>query len=292
MKRMVLLLGLMLLLTMTPVAAAEFVADPMVLNLSNWYHTHPMPNAPGISGEVVFQSPRAAVIVRQAPLGTKAAPHYHNLADEMVYIVAGSAELLVNGDWVKLNPGDVHLNPRGAVHAMNVIDPKGCKFVSVFTPPQPAKGDATMIPAGEALQAPAGLIDSSPGTGMVVALKEWQPAAGAQLDSSISMPDSMDSDGLRGATVIESPRSVLMLREAGYGASHRHKQEQADEIVLVVSGSAHVTSGDNSYTLGKNDLQIIPMGAEHRMELMLGESIRFITLFALPEKADRTRPLK
>lgn len=289
MKRILLAVGILMLLMTASVGAA---ADPVVVNLSQWYHAHPMPGTPGIIGETVFKSNRAAVIVRQAPAGTKAAPHYHNIADELVYIVAGSAEMMINGEWVKLAPGDVHMNPRGAVHALNVTDPKGCKFLSVFTPPQPAQGDATTIQPGDPLQSPAGLLDAEPGAGILVRLKEWQAGGGAKSADSSALPDSMDTDGLRGVTVSETPRSVLMLRAAGYGAAHRHKQDQADEIVIVVAGSAHVTSGDNSYTIGQNDLQIIPMGAEHRMNLMLGESIRFITVFALPEKADKTQPLK
>ena len=43
-----------------------------------------------------------------------------------------------NGEWVKLQPGDVHDNPRGAVHALKVSQPKGVKIISVLTPPQPA----------------------------------------------------------------------------------------------------------------------------------------------------------
>lgn len=291
MKRIFLLAGLIVFLMIAPAAAAEVAADPVVFSLSSWYHAHPMPATPGITGETIFKSPRAAVIVRQAPAGTKAAAHYHNIADEMVYIVAGSAEMLIHGDWIKLTPGDVHMNPRGAVHALSVTDPQGCKFVSVFTPPQPAQGDATMIPAGEPLQSPAGLLDAAPGAGVVVKLKEWQGASSGQeslISNADSMPDYTDSDGLRGVTVIESPRSVLMLREAGYGASHGHKQDQADEISIVVSGSAHVSGG----TIGQNDIQIVPMGTEHRMNLMLGENIRFITVFALPEKTVRTAPLK
>lgn len=53
----------------------------------------------------------------------------------------------------------------------------------------------------------------------------------------------------------------------------------------MVSGSARTVSGNNSYTLGKNDLQIIPMGTDHHMNLMLGENIRFVTVFGLPEKS-------
>ena len=296
MKRIFLLVGLLLVLFAASAVAAPS-AGPVLLNVDNWYRTHPMPNTPGITGEVVFQSPRSAVLVRQAPEGTKAAPHYHNVADEIVYIVAGSADMLINTDWVKLKPGDVHVNPRGAVHALSVTDPKGCKFLSVFAPPQPVNGDVTFIKAGEALQSPEGLTDSSPGTGMVVTLKEWQGAPVGQPDPNMNsttsldaMPDYTDNEGLRSITITQSPRSVVMLRSAGYGATHRHLQDQADEIIFVVSGSAHVTSGDSEYNIAKNYLQVIPVGAEHNMRLMLGESIRFVTVFALPEQ--KTDPVK
>ena len=136
-KRILFIAGLLLLLAIVPAAAAN-QADPVVINLSKWYHAHPMATTPGATGELVFKSPRSAVFVRQAAAGTNLPPHYHSNVDEMVYVVEGSADLLTNGEWVKLQPGDVHVNPRGAVHALKVSQPKGVKFISVFTPPQPA----------------------------------------------------------------------------------------------------------------------------------------------------------
>ena len=150
MKRILFIAGLLLLLAIVPAAAAN-QADPVVINLSKWYHAHPMATTPGATGELVFKSPRSAVFVRQAAAGTNLPPHYHSNVDEMVYVVEGSADLLTNGEWVKLQPGDVHVNPRGAVHALKVSQPKGVKFISVFTPPQPANGDMVLIPAGEPL---------------------------------------------------------------------------------------------------------------------------------------------
>lgn len=291
-KRILFIAGLLLLLAIVPAAAAN-QADPVVINLSKWYHAHPMATTPGATGELVFKSPRSAVFVRQAAAGTNLPPHYHSNVDEMVYVVEGSADLLTNGEWVKLQPGDVHVNPRGAVHALKVSQPKGVKFISVFTPPQPANGDMVLIPAGEPLLSPPGLLDANPAAGIVVSLKEWQHAPvgqPAQKFGSVSMPDNMENDGLKSVSIIDTPRSVVMLREAGYGALHRHKQDQADEIVIVVSGSARTVSGNNSYTLGKNDLQIIPMGTDHHMNLMLGENIRFVTVFGLPEKQTTSQP--
>ena len=287
MKRILFIALLLLLLAIVPAAAAD-QADPVVINLSKWYHAHPMATTPGATGELVFKSPRSAVFVRQAAAGTNLPPHYHSNVDEMVYVVEGSAELLTNGEWVKLQPGDVHVNPRGAVHALKVSHPKGVRFISVFTPPQPANGDMVLIPAGEPLLSPPGLLDANPAAGLFVSLKEWQGAPvgkTAQQFGSVSMPDSMDNDGLKSVSIIDTPRSVVMLREAGYGAFHHHKQNLADEIVIVVSGSARTVSGNNSFTLGKNDLQIIPMGTDHHMNLMLGENIRFVTVFGLPEKS-------
>ena len=287
MKRIVLFVVLLMILMMVPVAAAEPTSDPVILNLTRWYSANPMPTAPGITGEVVFKSPRSAVIVRQAPAGTMIAPHYHNLADEVVYVVEGSAELWSNGAWIKLQPGDVHANPRGAVHALKVIDAKGCKFVSVFAPPQPANGDMTFIPEGESMVGPERLRDANPGIGVTVGLKEWQssPSGGYnQGYGSVVMPDAIGMDGMKSVSVSESPRSEVLLREAGYGASNRHLQDKADEIVIVVAGSAHVNINDNANTLAKNYLQIVPMGSDYRMNLWLGETIRFITVLALQDK--------
>ena len=292
MKRILLLAGLLLMLCMAP-AAAAVEADPVILNLTKWYHSHPLPASPGVSGTLVFKSPRAEVFVRQATSGTTLAPHYHNTVDEFVYIVEGSAELMSNREWVKLKAGDVHVNPRGAVHALKVTDPKGVKFISVFTPPQPTGGDVTAIPDGFPPQAPATLMDANPAAGIVVSLKEWQSSPighGGNISGPITLPDNLENDGLKSITIMETPRSVTMLREAGYGAFHHHRQDLADEIVIVVSGSAQTTVSGKSYTLGKNDLQIIPMGADHHMKLMLGENIRFITLFALPPKQAGSKP--
>ena len=218
MKRILFIAGLLLLLAIVPAAAAN-QADPVVINLSKWYHAHPMATTPGATGELVFKSPRSAVFVRQAAAGTNLPPHYHSNVDEMVYVVEGSADLLTNGEWVKLQPGDVHVNPRGAVHALKVSQPKGVKFISVFTPPQPANGDMVLIPAGEPLLSPPGLLDANPAAGIVVSLKEWQHAPvgqPAQKFGSVSMPDNMENDGLKSVSIIDTPRSVVMLREAGY----------------------------------------------------------------------------
>ena len=292
MKRIILLVGLLMLMLIASAAAAAQDA-PVVLNLGKWYQEHPLSAVPGATGEQVFKSPRSAVFVRQAAQGTTLAPHYHSNVDEIVYVVEGTAELLTNGNWVNLQPGDVHINPRGAVHALKVTNAKGVKFVSVFTPPQPAVGDMLFIPEGASLVSPAGVVDATPGVGVVVSLKEWQkaPVGGPPLDTP-NMPDTMENDGLKSITIMDTPRSVVMLREAGYGASHSHRQDMADEIMLVVSGSARVNTGDSTNVLGRNYLHIAPMGTEHNMRLMLGENIRFITVFATPEKMPGRQPFK
>jgi quercetin dioxygenase-like cupin family protein len=292
-KRILLLIGLVLVMVATTAFAAEATSDPLLMNLARWYKANPMPTTPGISGETVYKSSRAAVIVRQAPQGTSVAPHYHTMVDETLYVVEGEADLLTNGNWVKLKPGDVHVNPRGAVHALKVTDSKGFRFVSVFAPPQPAQGDMVYIPAGESLQAPAGLMDASTGAGIVVSLKEWQSSPVGQEGQqfgSVDIPDyNHEYDGMRAMTIIETPRSSVMLRSAGYGASRRHTVEQEDEIIIVVSGTARSINGENSNILGRNDLQVIPKGNDNVLKLMLGDSLRFVTVFAMQEKPRGSR---
>jgi quercetin dioxygenase-like cupin family protein len=84
------------------------------------------------------------VTIRTAVKGTSVGAHYHSTADEIVYIVGGSGELLINGKWLAVKAGDLHVNPRGNVHDTRALA-EDLRFISIFTPQLPAGGDANMI---------------------------------------------------------------------------------------------------------------------------------------------------
>jgi hypothetical protein len=77
----------------------------ILINLDEWYKTHPQSGKSGIISEIVFTSPRPVVMIKTAGKGRVAASHYHTVADEILLIVGGVAEkgcLMVNGFLSKL----------------------------------------------------------------------------------------------------------------------------------------------------------------------------------------------
>lgn len=245
-----------------------------LIDLGDWYAAQPAPTKPGITGETVFSSPREAIMLRTAAKGTSVNSHYHNVADEVVYVVSGCGEILVNGEWKVVKAGDLHVNPRGVVHATRVLGNEDLRFISFFAPPQPAGGDVTFIKNTTDV-APAGLVNSKPGEALLVGIPEWyatHPAA--------------DKPGIIGETIYTSPRALIMIRDAGQGTvvkSHYHAT--ADEIVLVVAGRGEILINGQWNEVEAGDLHINPRGVVHATRTLNKENLRFISIFTPPQPA-------
>ena len=117
----------------------------IVMNFDEWYANNKRPDDPKISGAVIFNSPRSMVAFRDAGKGTVVPSHFHATADEILIITGGSGQLLVNGEWIAVKSGDVHINPRGIIHAARAGKDEDLRFIQVFTPVQPAGGDTNII---------------------------------------------------------------------------------------------------------------------------------------------------
>ena len=274
-KRVSLLAAIILLVIMSAASMAPVKQEPVVVNLGNWFRDHPMPSTPGESGELVFRSDRSEVYVSQAPAGTHLLPRYHRSVDEVTYIVEGKAELWTNGAWMTLNPGDLHANPRGAVHALNVTHPKGAKFITVFTPP-PQPQDTTEVSSETAVQASDMLIDSTPAEGIVVVAK--------QLENIIGKPVTafcQKSGPMKPTVLMKTPRSAVLLQQPSCENGKELEQIAADEIVIVATGTVRSVIGDSVVTLGRNELQIIPLGMKRQLQLVPGEAIRLVFVLGL-----------
>jgi mannose-6-phosphate isomerase-like protein (cupin superfamily) len=116
----------------------------MLINLDEWYKAHPFPGKPELVSETVFASPRSALMIRTGGKGRTTTSHYHTVADEIVWVVGGSGEMLINGKWTAVKAGDLHVNPRGNAH--NTRNPnEDLKFISIFTPQQPPGSDINAV---------------------------------------------------------------------------------------------------------------------------------------------------
>jgi quercetin dioxygenase-like cupin family protein len=83
-------------------------------------------------------------MIRTAGKGTIVGNHFHATSDEIVIIVGGSGEMLINGVWTPVKAGDFHVNPRGVVHDTRALT-EDLRFISIYTPQLPPGGDTNMV---------------------------------------------------------------------------------------------------------------------------------------------------
>ncbi|MEN6619935.1 MAG: cupin domain-containing protein [Smithella sp.] len=117
----------------------------ILMNFDEWYAKNKKPDDPKISGMVVFNSPRSMVAFRNAGKGTVVPVHFHATADEILIITGGSGQIQVNGEWIAIKAGDVHVNPRGIIHSARAGKDEDLRFIQIFAPAQPTGGDTNII---------------------------------------------------------------------------------------------------------------------------------------------------
>ncbi|HET9597640.1 MAG TPA: cupin domain-containing protein [Anaeromyxobacteraceae bacterium] len=115
----------------------------VLVDLVQYYAARKLPEA-GVDSEVAFDCPRAQLMVRTAVKGTTIGAHFHSVCDEIVVVVGGSGELLVNGEWRPVKRGDVHVCPRGIVHDTRALQ-ESLQFLSIFTPHLPPGTDINWV---------------------------------------------------------------------------------------------------------------------------------------------------
>lgn len=151
-KTVCLVLACLVLLTVPALAAPQPPAidsapDRAVLvNLEQWLADNPVKAGEPAKMAKVIESPRSVMMFVNA-VGFKLPPHFHTSADEIVMIYKGSGEMLINGEWTPVKAGDVHVNPRGAVHATRCAPDEALTIVSIFAPPQANGNDRVMVEA-------------------------------------------------------------------------------------------------------------------------------------------------
>ncbi len=115
----------------------------LLINLNDWFNTHQLAAGAAARGDKVFDSPRSQVLLltSKGPIPM----HYHQSADEIVYIVSGNGEMFIDGKWIPVKKGDLHVNPRGIIHATRIVGDEELRVLSIFTPPQANGNDRVMV---------------------------------------------------------------------------------------------------------------------------------------------------
>lgn len=117
-------------------------AEGVLVNLDQFFKEHPASKP--VQFDTVFKSPRCIVNLARIN-GPFIGRHIHTEVDEIVYVTKGKAEVYLNGKWVLMKVGDLHVCPRGVAHTTRAVDNEGFEAISIFTPPAPAAGDKAMI---------------------------------------------------------------------------------------------------------------------------------------------------
>ncbi len=116
----------------------------VLVALAEAYARRALP-AGGVDSEGFFDSPRAQLLVRTCVKGTAIGAHFHSVVDEIVVVVGGRGELLIDGVWRPVERGAVHVCPRGVVHDTRALDDH-LQYLSIFAPHPPPGGDINWVP--------------------------------------------------------------------------------------------------------------------------------------------------
>ena len=120
--------------------------EDVLIHLDEWYTNHPVKEGELGRSDNVFSSPRSALFIGSSKDPKGIGRHLHVTVDEVVFIYKGEGEMYINGSWVPVKAGDLHVCPRGVFHASRALPGKQLWTFNAFAPPQP-KGahDRVMI---------------------------------------------------------------------------------------------------------------------------------------------------
>lgn len=82
----------------------------------------------------IAQDDTVSFFVVRASEGVELKPHVHKTHDEIVYVIKGSAQMLIDDKLVDVKPGSLHFNPMGKIHSSKVTSNEPYVVLSIFTP--------------------------------------------------------------------------------------------------------------------------------------------------------------
>jgi len=113
-----------------------------IFNLDQWYAANPLSPEKPWRSDPAMGTMRSQLMIAQRPaLGV----HYHGSADEIIYTYKGAGEMYINGEWVKINAGEIHFCPRGFIHGIRPAGSGEFKIFAVFSPPQANGADRIFV---------------------------------------------------------------------------------------------------------------------------------------------------
>ena len=104
----------------------------MAQEATNLIETHPDAEFENVTVKKLSTDPRSTSFLIWVKDGVK--PHYHAKHSETIYVLEGSADMILDGKKYQLSPGDfVHI-PMNSVHSVKVTSEEPAKVLSIQAP--------------------------------------------------------------------------------------------------------------------------------------------------------------
>lgn len=86
----------------------------------------------------------ASINLTQMEPGAKFRSHYHNISDEIDFVIQGEANMMIDGETRPIKSGDLIYLPPGTIHGFDAIGDENLLVLVVFAPPLDEK-DRTFV---------------------------------------------------------------------------------------------------------------------------------------------------
>ncbi len=115
-------------------AQAANTTDQILTQVDDILNANPLKAGEKFQMINVAQDDTVSFLVIRFAEGGEVKPHFHKMHDEIVYVIKGSGQMLVNDKWIDVKPGTVHFNPMNKVHATRNTGKDPLVVLSIFTP--------------------------------------------------------------------------------------------------------------------------------------------------------------
>jgi mannose-6-phosphate isomerase-like protein (cupin superfamily) len=122
------------LLTTVPAKAAN-TTEQILISIDDILAANPLSATDKVQMINVVQDDTITINVARFVEGAEVKPHFHKTHDEMVYVLKGSGQMFINGNWIDVKPGIFHFNPMNKVHATKNTGKEHLVIFSIFSPP-------------------------------------------------------------------------------------------------------------------------------------------------------------
>ncbi len=113
---------------------AEDTTDQILTQVDDILNANPLKAGEKIQMINIAQDDTVSSVLIRFAEGAEVKPHFHKTHDEIVYVIKGSGQMLVNDKWADVKPGTVHFNPMYKVHSTMNTGKDPLVILSIYTP--------------------------------------------------------------------------------------------------------------------------------------------------------------